>query len=144
MQEVRVSNIRNDEHNRVRHKGIYNDTITAGQTKNMDWKIDQLQYNGVNKPSVMVGVKFHVEGGNIGDTVDFCVVDLDNILGYGAGFEVDKFADGFYIFPGETAVLKEHAAKLIKDLYIRAHYNNTGAEDAQFTCNLLRYMDTSG
>ncbi len=88
----------------------------------------------------MVGVRFHITDGNDGDNVSFSVVDVDNILGYGAGAILDTFADNFYVFPGEVAEIREHQADLITGLYIRATYNNTGASNARFVGNLLRYL----
>ncbi len=135
-----ISNVRVDDSHRVRHKGIFDFNILAGQSHSEDWQIEQLSYQGSNVGSIMVGVRYHVVGGNDGDHITFSVVDIDNILGYGAGTILDTFADNFYVFPDEVAEIREHQADLIPGLYIRATYNNSGASDSRFVGNLLRYL----
>lgn len=139
---ITSSNLKSDEYHRVRHKGIISGTILSGESVNMDWKIDQLTYGGVDKPSAMMGVRYKVIGGNDGDTLDFYIVDVDNILGYGADVELDKFADNYFVFPNDSETIREHQANLITGLYVRAHYTNNGLSTAIFYCNILRYMDT--
>lgn len=139
---IRTSNVDDDEFLRVRHKGIMNSQILAGQEKDIDWQMEQLTYAGKDKPSIMVGVEFKAVGGNDGDYLDFSVVDIDDVLGQGAGTVVDQFAENIYVFPDHVSIFKEHRADLIAGLYVRAHYNNTGANDVTFICNLLRYVDT--
>lgn len=138
-------NVRYDENFRVRHTGIFKSTIAAYTLTDLDWKIPQLQWQATNVPSVMVGVRFQVVGGeNVNPPeVDFSVVDVDGVY-YPAGTVLDKFADGFYMFTGEKSELREHKADLVTDLYIRAHVNNVGNQSVTFICNLLRYIDTSG
>lgn len=138
----RNGNVSIDEYLRVRHKGILEDTIASGQTKNIDWKIEQLQYNAVNKPSYMTGIKYGVSGGNFGDKVDFQIVDKDDILGYGPNTVLDQFGDNVFVFANEVSEMREHKADLITNLYIRAVYKNIGPNEAKFYCTLLRYMDT--
>jgi len=138
----RTTNVHVDEFLRVRHKGIFDVTCPSMSEQDYDWQIDQLNYWGQNKPSYMTGVKYKVVGGNDGDTLDFCVVDKDNILGYGAGAVLDGFAQNYPVFPDEITSLKEHKADLITGLYLRAHYKNTGVNPARFICAIYRYMDT--
>lgn len=139
---VRTHNVAEDDFLRVRHTGLANFAIPANTKNSSDWLIPQLTFNGQNVYSYMTGVKYKVIGGNAGDKLDFSIVDVDNILGYGAGLVLDSFASDFYVFPDETAVIKEHRASLVAGLYVRCTYNNTGAAPATFICNALRYIDT--
>lgn len=136
-----TKNLKSDEEHRVRHKGVFDFNVPAGQTVDSDWQIEQLQYQGQNVDSVMTGVQYKMIGGNDGDTIDFCVVDKDNLLGYGAGVVLDGFAENFYMFKEHPWEIREHVAKLIPGLYIRAHVVNNGTEDLRFLGNLLRYLD---
>lgn len=139
---LRNANVKVDEFLRVRHKGIMDATIASMGTLDIDYEIEQLSYFGANKPSAMVGIQFKIVGGNDGDKIDFCIIDKNNVVGYGANFVLDQFGDGFYVFENEIGEIREHQASLIPGVFIRAHYVNTGANQARFICNLLRYMDT--
>ncbi len=139
---VRLMNAHYDDGLRVRHRGLFNNACPANSGTDMDWKIDQLNYWGQNVPAFMTGVQFKVVGGNDGDEIDFCVIDIDNILGYGANTPLDLFADKYYVYADNEVAMKEHMASLIPNLYIRAHYNNKGNNPATFICNLFRYIKT--
>ncbi len=136
-----TKNVAEDDQHRVRHKGIFDFTVNAGVTHDEDWLVEQLTYQGQNVASIMVGVRYHIDGGNNGDHLTFSVIDKDNILGYGANTILDSFAENFYIFPNEVAEIREHKADLIAGLYIRCHYVNTGASQVRFIGNLLRYLE---
>lgn len=138
---LRTSNVPLDEKLRVRHKGIMRATIAAGQSLDIDWDIEQLTYLGVNKPSYMTGIKYGVKDGNDGDYVDFCIIDKHGNYSP-AGTVLDAFGDNVYVYPNERSEIREHKADLVPGLTIRAHYQNTGASDATFSCTLLRYLDT--
>ena len=139
-QIVRSSAIAEDDNRRVRHTGIMDKTFSV--TGDVDWQMDQLTYQGQNVASIFVGVKYKIVGGNDGDSLDFCVIDIDNILGYGANFVLDAFAKNYYVFPNEIETVREYKADMFPGLYIRAHYTKTGPTDARFICNLLRYVVT--
>ena len=139
----RTQNIFIDDNKRVRHVGMFNVSQATGTNSDHDWKIPQLQYNGSDVASIMVGVHYKVIGGEPENPpkIDFCVVDVDNILGYGAGTVLDGFANSFYMFTDESSTMREHKADLVPGLYIRAHVNNPGNVDIKFICNLLRYIE---
>lgn len=160
-QEFRTSNVATDDHYRVRHRGIFDLSVVAqDQNGIQDWKVPQLQYLGVDVPSVMTGVKYKVIGGNDSDTIDFYVGDKDGVgvaLGlydqatfefllaaYGGFIPLDDFSLNYYIFKDEKAEIREHTADLIPGLYIRAHIKNNGQSDLRFLCNILRYINTAG
>ena len=156
---MRSAGIPVDDNHRVRHKGIMDDTILAGQAKDIDWKIDQLQYNQQDIPAVFIGVDVLLEGGNWGDWVHFCVGDIDGVgvaLGLydqptfdflkaqnGGFVPLDQFGDTYYLKPNDRTTMREYKADLIPGLYIRAHYQNTGSNDAKMRINILRYGVTA-
>ena len=139
---VRMSGIAEDNNRRVRHTGIMDSTIAPNTSKNIDWLMPQITHLGANVPSVFTGVKFKVCGGNDGDFLNFQIVDIDNLIGYGPGAVLDEFAKNWYVFPNEVETVREYKADIIPGLYIRAVYNNTGLSDARFICNILRYAVT--
>lgn len=139
---IRSASVAVDDYLRVRHEGILTGTIAAQANNDFDWQVDQLAYFGVNKPSRMTGVEIHVDGGGYGMWMDFCVIDVDDILGYGPNTVLDQFGKKFYVAPDHSTQIKEHSADLIPGLYIRAHFDNPSLVAATFYINLFRYMDT--
>jgi hypothetical protein len=139
----RTQNVFIDDNKRVRHVGIFNVLQAAGTNSDHDWPVPQLQYGGVDVQSFMVGVNYKVIGGedSYPPQIDFCVIDKDDILGYGPNTVLDGFADDYYMFTDESSTIREHKADLIAGLYIRAHINNPGNSDIKFICNLLRYVE---
>lgn len=124
---------------RLRYKGTHNFTATAGQSTTSDWKITQESYSGQNVPCFMDGADYSCENAAYGDSIKFQVVDVDNLLGYGAGVVLDQFAD-IYVMPGANSI-KEYAAALPAGLYVRMIYNSTGATNVNVICNLHRHID---
>lgn len=128
---------------RARVIGIFNETLTKDGVRTIDWKIPQLTYNAVNKDSFMDGIQYYACDAVAGDKMTFQIVDVDNILGYGAGTVLDEFGEDWGVMPDTHDTLRLYKAKLIKDLYIRIIYTSTGtASDVKFICNLFRHMDT--
>jgi hypothetical protein len=113
-------------------------TITAGQTTSSDWLIPQATYFGNNVESRIDGAQYCCENSILGDYMTFQIVDVDDILGQGAGTVLDEFAD-VYVLPGNHHI-KEYAAKLIPGLYVRVTYTSTGSEDVTVVCNLDRHI----
>ena len=141
---VRTSGVRSERKKRIRFVGTHSFTVLAGESEQQDWKIPQLIHKGTNVPSIFLGVRFCAEGGGLTDQLNFQVVDVDNILGYGAGVVLDEFGKDFYVFPGNPHTIREFAAQLPVGLYIRVVYKNNSVQSAQFVCNILRLIDTSG
>ena len=125
---------------RARVKGMCKDTITAGQSKDIDYKMQQLTYQGVNKESVFDGVEYYASGADNFDEITFQVVDVDNILGYGANFVVEEFGDKVFVMPDSHVLLRFYRSKIVPNLYIRAKYTSYGATDVKFSMNLIRHL----
>ena len=65
--KVQASGVSNPDGKRARLKGTHNSTITAGQTKNIDYKMEQLQYSGSNVESIFDGVRYYAKDAAAGD-----------------------------------------------------------------------------
>ena len=129
---------------RARLKGFINQTVTKNQLTNIDWLIPQTAYLGTNKQSYMDGIEYLADKAVAGDYMKFQIVDVDNILGYGAGFVADEFGDDWGVMPNTPTTIRLYKAKLIPGLYIRIKYTSTGTtDDVTFVANLFRHMDTS-
>jgi hypothetical protein len=126
---------------RARLKGICKDTINAGSTDYvLDYKMEQLQYQGVNKSSVFDGVEYYAKNADNFDEITFQVIDKDNILGYGAGFIVEQFGDKVFIMPDSHVLLRFYRSAIVPNLYLRAKYTSYGASDVKFSMNLIRHL----
>lgn len=99
-------------------------TATKGTTSNIDFKIPK--------------AGLAINGGEIlflnhkwGDYFKIQVVDVDNILGYGAGFVTDTFIQKKYVHPNipERHIKLPYAGEVVKDLYLRVVYTSTGTVD---------------
>lgn len=125
---------------RARLIGMCKDTIPAGTSKDIDYKMQQLNYMGANKSSVFDGVEYYAKDGDNFDEITFQVVDKDNILGYGAGFVVEEFGDAVFTMPDSHVMLRFYRSAIVPNLYLRAKYNNVGSSDVRFSMNLIRHL----
>jgi len=67
-----------------------------------------------------------------GDFVSCQVVDVDNILGLGAGIMLKQFVTEWYLAPGERVAWdfsSSYPAKLFTGLYVRVIYTSVGTVD---------------
>jgi hypothetical protein len=88
-----------------------------------------------------VGAVAKCDRSDKGDTVGMSIVDVDNILGYGAGFIVTEFGKDI---PGKMIEAKcdantTTAATILAGLYIRIRYVNTSTTDVVEIAGSLRY-----
>lgn len=122
---------------RFRGKGIKG-TATAGQTSNIDYKITDERY--IN------GVHLFLENHTIDDTVNFEIVDVDNILGYGAGVVLDRFSESWIVCSEQSdqhMVIIPYPARIIAGLYIRIAYASAGSTDVIVRCNFFLHKKTT-
>lgn len=109
---------------RARFKGIINGTATKNTTTNLDYLVSEERF--IN------GVRIIVDSHVFGDSIGLQVVDVDNILGYGAGLVLDTFGESWYLDPTTSTqpdVEVSYPAKISAGLYIRAVYTSTGTVD---------------
>lgn len=120
---------------KFRGRGI-SGTATAGTTTNIDHKITEGR--------LIDGIKLILKDHVFGDSVRFQVVDVENILGYGAGVVLDEFATNWYVSSSEDqgAINLPYSAELIAGLYIRIIYNSIGQNNVSVRANLWlhKYM----
>lgn len=118
---------------KFRGKGI-SFTANAGTETKHDYKLTEAR--------LIDGTRLILKDHVFGDYVKFQVVDVDNILGYGANTVLDEFADTWYVAAdkqdqGETRL--PYSAEVIANLYIRIVYQSTGATNVSVQCNLFAH-----
>lgn len=135
-----VGGVRNPDGMRARIFGSHYNVMPKGVITDVDWKIPQLSFGGSNKQAYFDGVEYYAKNAEIGDKVKFQVVDVDNILGYGANYVIEEFAD-VYVMPDAPIHFTLYKAKLVANLYIRIKYNSIGSvNNIDFACNLMRHL----
>lgn len=125
---------------RARLTSIHDDTITAGTSKNIDWKISTLSWQGLEKKQFFDGVTYYAKDSEIGDSVTFQVVDVDGILSP-AGTVLEEFSKDWKVFPNIPQEIRLYKARLVPNLYLRVVYQSTGSTDVKFVCNIYRHLD---
>ena len=106
-------------------------TASNGTTTNINLDLTEERY--IN------GVRLILQNHVFGDSVNFEVVDKNNILGYGAGAVLDRFGADWYVNPDSACqgdILIDYPARVIAGLTIRIVYNSTGAEDVGVKANI--------
>ena len=106
-------------------------TATAGTTTNIDYQMPEERY--IN------GIRLVLNGQVFGDSVNFEVVDVDNIIGLGAGVVLDQFGKDWYVNPDMACqgdIIIDYPAKVVQGLYIRMAYQSTGSNDVGVKANL--------
>lgn len=116
---------------RFRGTGITG-TATAGATTNIDYALPEDRYiNGME-----MFLTNHVDG----DNITFQVVDVNNILGLGAGAVLDEFATNWYVAADESRqghYLLSYPALLYQGLYVRIRYTSVGGTNVTVRANLF-------
>lgn len=76
-----------------------------------------------------------------GDNVDVKVIDIDNVLGYGANTVLKQFVTAWPIFPGDNIwdFSVNYPAKIYSGLYIRIVYHSVGGEGDPTPSLLMGY-----
>lgn len=113
-------------------------TATKNTTSSIDLKITEERYiNGVQ-----LIIKDHV----FGDKVKFQVVDVDNVIGYGAGVVLDEFGTNWNLDDSKKdqgKILVDYPARILANLYIRIVYISIGTEnDVIVKANLFLHKKT--
>lgn len=143
MNSIDVSGVKDPKGMRARLVGCFDSTITKTTTANVDWQMPQLSHLGVNKISYFDGIDLCCDNYALGDSVKFQVVDVDNLLSYGAGFVLEEFGLDFKIFKREYD-LKLYKAKIIPGMYLRIEYTSVGTvNDVRVLGNLYRHLNAN-
>lgn len=86
------------------------------------------------------GAEVWLDSTAFGSYVTFQVVDVDNVLGYGAGLVVEEFGDKWQIHPGVvTKAFPGYVANIPIGLYIRFKVNSADTTDFYFNIHLHKY-----
>jgi len=72
-----------------------------------------------------------------GDWVKQQIVDVDNLLGLGAGFVVKQFVNKWYILPGQNDVRVAIPSEIPGGMYLRIVYTATGTA-ADVCVNIIK------
>lgn len=114
----RVSDLDADKA-KFRMQGIAG-TVEANSTGNVDWRFPEERW--------IHGGSLILQGHAFGDKIDVEIVDIDNVLGYGAGLVLDQFADDFYPHTDcqyQGQLLSTYVALIPAGVYLRIKYTNT-------------------
>lgn len=106
---------------RVKFRGTAKATTVGVGTANLDLKITERR--------LLTGLQI-LANANTGDYAKLQVIDIDNVLGYGAGVVLDEFVDKWYMNSNaDNQGLFEtgYPADIATGLYIRIAYTNVVA-----------------
>lgn len=101
-------------------------TATAGTTTNIDLKLTDDNF--------ITGGVLRTEQATFGDSATFQVIDIDNVLGYGAGVVLGQYVTNWYMRSDEQEQINEtipYPAKIYAGLYLRVKYTSIGTSDTQ-------------
>jgi hypothetical protein len=123
---------------KVKFRGVgISFTATAGTTTSYDYKLTEAR--------LISGTRLLIRNQAWADTIRFQVVDVDNVLGYGAGVVLDEFATNWCVTTekeDQGPTILPYSAEVLANLYIRFIYNSTGAQNVDVKCNIWahKYM----
>lgn len=114
-----------------RGKG-FSGTATAGQSTNIQYLVSERR--------LITGVEVILVNHHADDTMHFQVVDVDNVLGYGAGTVLNTFGESWNVCADESCQGQLHIpypADILAGLYIRIAYTSVGNTNVSVKCNLF-------
>lgn len=120
-----------------RKKGFFdatNFTALAGQVTTSDFKLVGFEY--------LESGKIWCENCNLGDFLSIYLVDVDNLLGYGAGAVLNEYLRKQWVIPNLLLEFRGEPNKLpIDGLFVRANYTSTGASDVEVFANIKGFKN---
>lgn len=99
-------------------------------TTYIDYKLTQDRY--IN------GLDIILQNHSIDDTMDLQIIDVDNILGYGANTVLNEFATDWNVAAdrqGQGQFSVSYSAKVLTNLYLRLVYVSTGQSNVKVKIN---------
>jgi hypothetical protein len=105
-------------------------TVTAGSSSNVDLKILD--------DCFITGGILRTNGSNFGDYAHVQIVDIDNMLGYGANTVLRQFITNWYMRSDAQQQIEtelSYPAKILAGLYIRIVYHSTGSTNVSVAMN---------
>jgi hypothetical protein len=113
-------------------------TAAANSTTTYDYKLPSTY-------SLKGGVLFS-SNASVGDSIGIEVVDVDNIIGYGAGIVLTTYITSWYVIPNQQNVVEDISisAPIPAGLYFRFVYTNVSPSiDAKVVVNFMSYKVNS-
>jgi hypothetical protein len=107
-------------------------THTNSSTTNCDHKMPGDRYFN--------GIEIMLKDQNWADTANMQVVDVDDIMGYGAGTVLSTFAANWRFDDtvcNQGVFLLNYKATILKDLYLRIAYTSAGGTDVKANYNFF-------
>lgn len=105
-------------------------------TSNIDFKLPEDRW--------ISGGVFIAQGTHWGDKICLQIVDIDNIMGYGAGLVLDEYVTDFYLVTDaefQVQLESPYIALVPANLYIRIKYFNTSLLDpVEIAFNLVTHI----
>jgi hypothetical protein len=104
--------------------------ITAGQVTNIDHKVVE--------DSLFTGASVIIKDATFGDDFNVKVVDVDNILGYGAGTVLLQTITNWGVITDKQdqgSLQVGYPAKIKGGIYLRISYNSTGQANPSVIIN---------
>ena len=101
-------------------------TAVAGTTSDIDFKLTD--------DCFITGGNLRTSAANFGDHCTLQVIDIDNILGYGANTVLGQYCTNWYMCSDKQEQINEtipYPAKVLTNLYLRIKYTNIGSSDIQ-------------
>lgn len=107
--------------------------VTASCTSNGVTTLDYI----LTDDCLMTGGSILVSNGTFSDKIDLQIVDVNNTMGYGANFILNKFVSGWYIQAGTSIVpiSVPYPAKVYAGLVIRVIYTSVGSSTNSLAVN---------
>lgn len=101
-------------------------TAAKNSTTNVDFKIP----GALGTFQYLNGAVIITDKAVFGDWAGAVVVDVDNLLGYGAGFVLANYVTRWYINPSKAMDIEtSYAGKVPAGMYIRVVYHSVGTVD---------------
>lgn len=111
----------------------YRGTAAAGTTTNLDFAIGA-------EDRYINGLALILKNHAAEDLVGLKIVDVDNVLGYGAGLVLKTFGTNWNVDDSQQHQGKDsfnYAAKIPAGVYVRVVYESTGGTNVLVKLNLL-------
>lgn len=117
--------------------------VSGTASKTATTSIDSL----ISETRFINGLEFIVRNQAFGDSAHFQVVDVDNILGYGAGVVLDQFGTSWFIASDcerQGPYILPYPAQVLGGLYLRIAYTSVGTvSDVDVKINYFLHKKTT-
>lgn len=128
---IRTAAFADSDWHRFRGRG-YSFAAPAGVVSAHDFKISEARSVNGMIPIIYDGAK--------GDSIGVYVVDVDNILKYGAGRVLDGFVEKWFIDHSrcqQEPIILPYKANILAGLYFRLVYDSKGTADVSGFLNIM-------